>query len=126
MQNSIDSAHKVTDGRFRNENLNDVVSDMRIELESLDEKKEVNDRLQNSLVEGMKNDIRNFMTAMTQSSKKYLPSTAHLEKLASRILIGSNLFLLLMIQASLRRWKKFVRKILYSHLVQIKRDREAV
>ena len=71
LQNSIDSAHKVTDGRFRNENLNDVVSDMRIELESLDEKKEVNDRLQNSLVEGMKNDIRNFMTSMTQSSKIY-------------------------------------------------------
>ena len=70
LQNSIDSAHKVTDGRFRNENLNDVVSDMRIELESLDEKKEVNDRLQNSLVEGMKNDIRNFMTSYDSVIKK--------------------------------------------------------
>lgn len=70
LQNSIDSAHKVTDGRFRNENLNDMVSDMRIELESLDEKKEVNDRLQNSLVEGMKNDIRNFMTSYDSVIKK--------------------------------------------------------
>ena len=43
---------------------------MRIELESLDEKKEVNDRLQNSLVEGMKNDIRNFMTSYDSVIKK--------------------------------------------------------
>jgi hypothetical protein len=70
LHNSLDSAHKVTDGRFRNEIDNQAISDMKIELESLDEKKEVNDRLQNSLVEGMKNDIRNFMTSYDSVIKK--------------------------------------------------------
>jgi len=70
LQTSLDLVHKVTDGRFRNEDLHTGISDMKTELESLEEKKEVNDRLQNSLIEGMKNDIRNFMTSYDAVIKK--------------------------------------------------------
>ena len=70
LQSSLELAHKVTDGRFRNDDLHSGISDMKTELESLQEKKEVNDRLQNSLIEGMKNDIRNFMTSYDAVIKK--------------------------------------------------------
>jgi hypothetical protein len=70
LQSSLELAHKVTDGRFRNVDLHSGISDMKTELESLQEKKEVNDRLQNSLIEGMKNDIRNFMTSYDAVIKK--------------------------------------------------------
>jgi len=70
LQLSLDQAHKITDGRFRNENLQKGITDMKVELESLEQKKEVNDRLQNSLIEGMKNDIRNFMLSYDAVIKK--------------------------------------------------------
>ena len=41
LQSSLDLAHKVTDGRFRNDDLHSGISDMKTELESLQEKKEV-------------------------------------------------------------------------------------
>ena len=126
MQNSIDSAHKVTDGRFRNENLNDVVSDMRSELESLDEKKEVNDRLQNSLVEGMKNDIRNFMTSYDSVIKKISAINRSFGKISISNLDWFKLVPSPNDTGIIAAMEKFVGKILYSHLVQIKRDREAV
>ena len=70
LRTQLENVHGLTDGQFRQDNEAKTIDSMKVELESMSDERIAVEKLQESLAEGLKGDIRDFMTSFEAIRKK--------------------------------------------------------